>query len=625
MKRRIALLLALITAAQIVALSLSFSAGADGTTDSVDGTAFGMPYYYRDAYFASDATVYDPSLATMSYVLARAGFGGGEWATQYRSLFDLFGQIGFYDCDVNEDFRTEPDTDTVGVGMAHKEIYLDGKTYTLIAIVPRSANYEAEWASNFTLGASGEAAGFSAAAAEAERFAAEYVAKYRSHFSENIKLWMVGYSRGGAVANIAAGHVTRKGKIGTLPVKAKDVYAYTFEAPRGVTKDVISETLARSYKNIHNVLSANDLVTKVAPASFGFFRYGKDETVIPDKRTKENAAFFEFALQYLPASLRAKDKNGKDVFATETFRTKKITSDLSKLTSLGTWENTDGTYRWKSASGVDLLDLLTVDTDKSMGAFLDDLMKTLSSGVGSRKKYASDLEDLVRLLMRQTMSDRYGSAAWDRAVEKFTELCEEYAESILVAALTSRTSVLEQTLTDMVKEAIDYGGLEGKEYEDLPAQVAKAVPLVSKVVTSDVLSGGYGIATLLANADLLFLPHYPEQVSAWLRALDPNYNPAVRRELNRVTDVQIRVIPKTTVKRYGIFSLKLRSYDVVITPVCALGTPTVAYRTLRFGKLTQGDSFSKRTGVDYLYLEVTDASGTVTHWQYQYGRMSQVR
>ena len=96
---------------------------------------------------------------------------------------------------------------------------------------------------------------------------------------------MAGYSRGGATVNLLAGEVTESGKIGIngeINVQPKNIFAYCFEPPRGLGTSVCSRQKAASYTNIHNIINPNDIVPLVAMDNWGFIRYGKDETVIPD-------------------------------------------------------------------------------------------------------------------------------------------------------------------------------------------------------------------------------------------------------------------------------------------------------------------------------------------------------
>ena len=88
---------------------------------------------------------------------------------------------------------------------------------------------------------------------------------------------MVGFSRGGAVANLTAKRLTDTyGEAGNL------IYGYSFETPKGgvdATEIKESWTYNGVYANIHNVINSGDFIPVVAPAQMGFKRYGVDHYV----------------------------------------------------------------------------------------------------------------------------------------------------------------------------------------------------------------------------------------------------------------------------------------------------------------------------------------------------------
>ena len=92
--------------------------------------------------------------------------------------------------------------------------------------------------------------------------------------SGKLKFWVVGYSRGGATANLLS-----KELIDTYVNLSKNqVYSYTFEAPMGGLKKFEN----RSYKAIHNTINENDFVTLLAFSEMGFMRYGEDHLIGSD-------------------------------------------------------------------------------------------------------------------------------------------------------------------------------------------------------------------------------------------------------------------------------------------------------------------------------------------------------
>lgn len=97
----------------------------------------------------------------------------------------------------------------------------------------RGVGYGAEWVSNLHLGENSWHYGF---VTSAEQFFADlqdYLACAKAAAGElgTVKLWLGGYSRGAAVANLAAARVRRE-----LPqIAQEDTYVYTFAAPAALT------------------------------------------------------------------------------------------------------------------------------------------------------------------------------------------------------------------------------------------------------------------------------------------------------------------------------------------------------------------------------------------------------
>ena len=78
---------------------------------------------------------------------------------------------------------------------------------------------------------------------------------------ENVIYWVTGHSRGGAVANICASELIKRGE---------KTFAYTFACPGTTTA-----ADASSYTGIFNLVNGDDLVPRLPFAEWGFTRYGK--------------------------------------------------------------------------------------------------------------------------------------------------------------------------------------------------------------------------------------------------------------------------------------------------------------------------------------------------------------
>ncbi len=106
-----------------------------------------------------------------------------------------------------------------------------------------------------------------------------YLEKYKSEIGEHIKIWITGYSRGAATANLAAaalvnGEAGRNySEIGKYTLDNQNVYCYGFETPKG-TCDVDAND--EKYSSIFNLINPIDIIPYVGPEEMGFCRYGKD-------------------------------------------------------------------------------------------------------------------------------------------------------------------------------------------------------------------------------------------------------------------------------------------------------------------------------------------------------------
>ena len=245
--------------------------------------------YYTDSYFSNSSLNYNSSLATTSLAFAMASFASNakniNSTYRYKNADHFLKSADFTNIDVNEDFKKEPSTDTFGVIFGTKKI----DDYTLIAVGTRGGNYTTEWASNFTLGDRSiykGHQGFYEASTNYLNSLEDYINKY--NIEGKVKLWTVGYSRGGATNNLAVGRIDQKINNkevlfnGKISLNKEDIYCYCFEPPMGAS--FLEDISPRSeiYSNIFNIVNPNDLVTKIAPKEFRFTRYGIDY-YLPDK------------------------------------------------------------------------------------------------------------------------------------------------------------------------------------------------------------------------------------------------------------------------------------------------------------------------------------------------------
>lgn len=260
--------------------------------DSVNNYA--PTFYYSDGYFDSDPKKYNSHLATMSLGLAMSAFvknteNEDKYFNQFAHVKQLMSDIGCADEDiyVNDDYLNKPAffgknadrLSTIGVAIGSKKLKIADTEYTLIPVAVRGAGYEIEWASNGTLGASGESQGFSDAANQAFNLIEKYIEDYglqQAVQNGTAKFWLVGYSRASVTANIAAKRLVDKYG------QNNDIYGYCFEVPQGGSDEAVLKeewTDNGEYHSIHNIINKADFVTMLMPTEMGLKRYGVDHYV----------------------------------------------------------------------------------------------------------------------------------------------------------------------------------------------------------------------------------------------------------------------------------------------------------------------------------------------------------
>ena len=245
-------------------------------------------YSYSDDFFYDTGNMYNHDLANMSLNLAMSAFNSLDApASNYnefvaaKNVRKLLSDLNFNSIETNIDdgnnsYSGMPYTNSIAAAYAKKNITTDYGDFTLIAVAIRGGGYEAEWGGNFTVGQNGNHKGFQLASDKVLAGLKEYINS--QSISGDIKIWITGYSRAAATANLTAAAID-DGKlfIGTNAVdnsvvrlSTADVYAYTFETPMGTTNN----TSSFLYNNIFNIVNPIDLVPKVAPDAWDFGRYG---------------------------------------------------------------------------------------------------------------------------------------------------------------------------------------------------------------------------------------------------------------------------------------------------------------------------------------------------------------
>lgn len=281
MKKALSLFLCL-----VMMLSLGTAAFASGTdtvngeyhfSNSLDFLAdedLSGNFSYSDSYFTRSGYEYNHKLAIMTMALARTAQSSitDNYAESNENFLELMSEIGFKNAESNRDMLTEPTGDSIGVNLASKKINDNGRSCTLLAVGIRGHRYGGEWASNFTLGSTGDHQGFADARDKVLAFVRSYIAKHG--ITGPLKIWVTGYSRAAITANMLAGALDQGTSLGkNVSFSPDDLYCYTFEAPRGTA---CADCRSEKYWNIHNIINPNDLVPTVSFLQWGHDRFGID-------------------------------------------------------------------------------------------------------------------------------------------------------------------------------------------------------------------------------------------------------------------------------------------------------------------------------------------------------------
>lgn len=516
---------------------VSFAIGSDGydsifeSSDSITAT---YPYYafvedpdnpwetvwdaldstdtikYSDSYFDTPSPGDHPELRAVSYALALAGFENeadgypSDSSTPSPKLQLFLEQLGFSNF---QKWDTESDEDghSMGTTIARKTLP-DGQT--LIVVAPRNYNYMTEWLSNFNVGTSGDHAGFTESAGYIKDRLDEYI--YTNHLSD-YKIWMVGYSRGGAVVDLVAKKINEN--ILDYDMEADDFYVYTFGAPRASLTEP-------GYTNIHDVKDGNDLLLGyVFPELWGFYNTGTYEEIHP--------ANLEVATSVINIAELADPATAANVLSDNDGLVEQV-GNMNGREYMDAWtkfvtdsglvrEYFDTEVKEPLSAIMKLYQTRTLDKQGDFTGFISDTDKGLAGMVAGNAfydllvNYAGDLAnfpaylDLVRVLKGTATDENV-----DELVTILTGYIGQYADyEIKLGQVPS----ISETELEILKE-------------NLPKLVKAISPflIADAIYTQNTFGEDYSLYytyTLIDNAEDLVIGHIPESIMPILKSLIP--------------------------------------------------------------------------------------------------------
>ena len=470
---------------------------------------------YSDEFFSEPSPGDHPGLRAMSYALALAGYenkADGYPSTSEISnpkLTDLLDQMGFSDYQ-SWDVSSEEDGHSMGTTIGHKKL---PNGQELIVIAPRNYNYMTEWLSNFNIGTDGDHAGFTESANLIVNRFNQYIA---SRDFSNYKVWIVGYSRGGAVVDLAAKNINAN--IENYKMAPDDFYVYTFGAPR-------ASTVETGYSNIHDVKDGNDLLLGyVFPELWGFYNTGVYEEIHP--------ADLEIDTSVVDISDLADSSRVMNILSSNDDLTKKVgmmngrdfmDAWIQFITENGfTREYFDSTVKEPLSAVMKAYQLRTIDKQGEFTDFIKDTDKGLAGMV-----VANAFIDL--------MTGGYGTTL-EEALANFPP----YLDLVKILKGTATEDDVDDFLTYLTRYIGEYGDYEERfgetlvvteaEFSILKENLPKLIKALTPIIiadaryTQETFGDDYSLFytyTLVANADKLVIGHIPESIMPILKSLIP--------------------------------------------------------------------------------------------------------
>lgn len=245
---------------------------------------FNDTFLFNENWFYKDNKTYNNNLAYASLCLSLCSSSYGDmsksWgdknAQREENIKKVLTKIGFKNQKFyNYDKSLNDTTSKSAFSISSKDISNGTQDGELVLVCIRSGNYGGEWRDNFNVGKNNEYhEGFYESSKNIKKELDSYIKTYLSN--TKIKLWICGYSRGGALTNILAHLYSEDISL------TDDIYAYSFATPNTYYSGFENDET----RYIFNILNPYDVVTKIPPEKWNFKRFGTD--LYFPKKTDEN-------------------------------------------------------------------------------------------------------------------------------------------------------------------------------------------------------------------------------------------------------------------------------------------------------------------------------------------------
>ncbi len=578
------------------------------------------PFIFEPSFFSGGAMTYNPHLATFGCCLAvsainaeAAGGADKKYRNQYRNIRSLMNQIGVedgeiksysYECDGvavdgskagnvawNSAYERQPTyskTSTpkasLGLCMGHRKITVDGQEYNLVLLGVRGGNYEIEWCSNVTVGATGNHEGFQEAAEMAARFLKCHIREYG--LTGPTKILISGQSRAGATTNLTSGNIVKyaiehgAAKLsdkegydissffgGNVKVRQCDLYGYGYGVPAGVLAES-AEAKAKvrdDYGNVHNITNPCDLVPKVAPAAWNFKRYGVDK-VLPGPRDRAHYTrgrekmldrmhalglhrngHFSYALDDFPA-IDYEFLKGTGAYAETMYDMSTLDVYVEEFFNLLATDVLHGRVKGKAKSPLSLKDALGKD---ALGKDLPLIDPPTEDLPGYTQRYQDAIITAMELYVRFPQDDELNAKGADgkSPLEKFVETAKDLIKPhifdlyMMVTKSVALTVIIDYVSTAMKQTKITDAETFDQRYGDRVRSILDAILRPDYCMPDGYAISPYSSFSAFAKAHtkevIAFLlkggtimsAHNSELCLSWLQSRDSYYSKYGKEDL----------------------------------------------------------------------------------------------
>ena len=241
--------------------SYYFGKSTEYSTFNQENSTLNDSYYFSENWFQEEPSERNDALALVSMQLTAAAV---EESSDGNAGAFLKG-LGFSDINFINNAKQDPESCNYLYGT---KTMANGRMLVAVVIqsyTENSAIKEQGWKQNFIVNSENSTSGEHYALALA---ADKVIGDIEALGDQNSIFWVMGQSRGAALANLIAKRLGDRGD---------DVFAYTFEAPAIVDADAVTQDCGY----IHNYICRDDLVTKIPV--WGMTRYGNEYELKTDE------------------------------------------------------------------------------------------------------------------------------------------------------------------------------------------------------------------------------------------------------------------------------------------------------------------------------------------------------